>query len=238
MQNHGYFYPDKFVHPSAPEAVDPYSHDPLVSSLDAVLPSGARQITPFDRLELQPSEVCPKNFIIFDQTDNQSRIMFHPAMANKFSGPGLNVHATYNVDSGKNKANPVEAEISSSFEEDSKDIDALLSLDGDELEDHDEEEVSTARTSENFESFCDTCSSYGSKSKKRSSSSSVKKFPKTFGQCSNPEIKHWEMKRMIRVLRGIVPGGGDQMDSVTVLDEAVRYLKSLKLEAEKLGVAP
>ncbi|KAI9127155.1 hypothetical protein K1719_001714 [Acacia pycnantha] len=236
MQNHEYFYPEKFALPLAPEAVDTYLHAPLVSALDAVLPSGARPITPFERVELQPSAVCPKNFIIFDQTDNQSRIMFHPAMANKFSGPGLNVHATYNRDSEKNKANPVEGELSSSFEEDSKDIDALLSLEGEELEDHDEEELSTARTNENYESVCDTCSSYGSKSKKRSSSS-VRKSSKTHGHCSNPEIKQWEMKRMIRVLRGIVPGDGDQMDSVTVLDEAVRYLKSLKVEAEKLGVA-
>ncbi|XP_028754912.1 transcription factor bHLH144-like [Neltuma alba] len=235
MQNHKYFYPEKFVLPLAPEAVDTCLHAPLVSALDAVLPSGARQVTPFERVELQPSEVCPKNFIIFDQTDNQSRIMFHPAMANKFSGPAVNVHAPCNRDSDKNKANPVEGELSS-FEEDSKDIDALLSLEGEELEDHDEEEVSTARTNENYESICDTCSSYGSKSKKRSSSS-VRKSSTIHGHCSNPEIKHWEMKRMIRVLRGIVPGGGDQMDSVTVLDEAVRYLKSLKVESEKLGVA-
>ncbi|XP_054776697.1 transcription factor bHLH144-like [Prosopis cineraria] len=233
MQNHEYIYPEKFVLPLVHEAVDTYLHSPL----DAVLPSGARQITPFERVELQPSEVCPKNFIIFDQTDNRSRILFHPAMANKFSGPGLNVHATYNRDSEKNEVNPVEGELSSPFEEDSEDINALLSLDGEELDDRDEEEVSTARTNENYESICDTCSSYGSKSKKRSSSS-VQKSSRTHGHCSNPEIKHWEMKRMIRVLRGIVPGGGEQMDSVTVLDEAVRYLKSLKVEAEKLGVAP
>ncbi|XP_028760165.1 transcription factor bHLH144-like [Neltuma alba] len=150
-------------------------------------------------------------------------------MANKCTGPALNGHATYNRDSDKNKATPVEGELSS-FEEDSKDIDALLSLEGKELEDHDEEEVSTARANENYESVYDTCSSYGSKSKKRSSSS-VRKSSRIHGHCSNPEIKHWGMRRMIRVLGGIVPGGGDQMDSVTVLAEAVRYLKSLTVES-------
>lgn len=234
MQNHKYFYPKKVVLPLASEAIDTYMHAPLASAFDAVLPSGVRQITPFERVELQPSEVCPKNFIIFDQTDSQSKIMFHPAMANKFSGPGLNFHATYTSET--NKVNPVEGELSSPFEEDSDDINALLSLEGEELEDYDEEEVSTARTHENYESISDTCSSYGSKSN-NVSSSSVRKSSGTRGFCSNNEIKHQEMKRMVKVLRGIVPGGGDQMDSLSVLDEAVRYLKSLKVEVEKLGVA-
>ncbi|KAF7840452.1 Transcription factor bHLH144 [Senna tora] len=231
--NHEYFYPKKAVFPLMSEAVDTCMHAPLASAFDAVIPSGARQITPFERFELQPSEVCPKNFIIFDQTDNQSRIMFHPAMANKFSGPGLNVHATYTHDSETNKVNPEEGELSSPFEEDPDDINALLSLEGEELEEYDEEEVSTARTHENYESISDTCSSYGSKSRKNRSSSSVRKSSRT----GNSEIKHREIKRMVRVLRGIVPGGGDQMDSVSVLDEAVRYLKSLKVEVEKHGVS-
>lgn len=236
MQSHEYLYSKKVILPLANEAVDTYMQAPLASAFDAVLPSGARQ-TPFKRVELQPSEVCPKNFIIFDQTINQSRIMFHPAMANKINGPGLNVNAAYAQDYATNKVNPVEGELSSPFEEDSDDIDALLSMEGEELEDRDEEEVSTARTNENYESIDDTCSSYASKSKKNRSSSSVRKSSGTSGYCSNSEVKHQEMKRMVRVLRQIVPGGGDQMDSVTVLDDAVRYLKSLKVEVEKLGVA-
>uniref|UniRef100_A0A0A9FRA7 BHLH domain-containing protein n=2 Tax=Arundinoideae TaxID=156631 RepID=A0A0A9FRA7_ARUDO len=43
------------------------------------------------------------------------------------------------------------------------------------------------------------------------------------------------MKKMMRTLKGIIPGG-NQMDTPAVLDEAVRYLKSLKVEAKKLGV--
>lgn len=45
------------------------------------------------------------------------------------------------------------------------------------------------------------------------------------------------MKKMIKTLRGIIPGGGDQMDTPAVLDEAVKYLKSLNVEVKKkLGV--
>jgi hypothetical protein len=42
------------------------------------------------------------------------------------------------------------------------------------------------------------------------------------------------MKKMVRTLKGIIPGG-DRMDTPAVLDEAVRYLKSLKVEVKKLG---
>ncbi|KAI4295408.1 hypothetical protein L6164_035457 [Bauhinia variegata] len=195
---------------------------------------GVGQVTPFERVELQPSEVCPKNFIIFDQTDHQSRVMFHPAMAYKFSGSRLNVQTTSSQDFERNKVNQMERELSSPLEEDSDDIDALLSLEGEEPEDYDEEEVSTARSHECYESISDTCSSYCSKSR---FSSSVKKSSGTGGYCDS-ERKHREMKRMVKVLRGILPDASDQMDNVAVLDEAVRYLKSLKVEVEKLGVEP
>ncbi|KAM1094054.1 hypothetical protein ACFX2B_008981 [Malus domestica] len=52
---------------------------------------------------------------------------------------------------------------------------------------------------------------------------------------SNNERKRQKMKKMVRVLRGIVPGG-NEMNTVAVLDEAVQYLKSLKVELQKIGV--
>ncbi|KAK7359633.1 hypothetical protein VNO77_01595 [Canavalia gladiata] len=227
---------EKMVLPLADEAIGTHMHAPLASAFDAVLPPGVRQITSYERFKFQPSEACPKNFIIFDQTDQRSRIMFHPAMTYKFNSPGLNVHATCSQDFEKNKVNHVEREFSSPFEEDSNDIDALLSLGVDELDDFDEEEVSTARTHENYESVSDTCSSYYSKSrKKRLPSISVQKSSGTGGYCHSEE-KHREMKRMVTILRRIVPGGGNQMDAVAVIDEAVKYLKSLKVEVEQFGV--
>ena len=48
-------------------------------------------------------------------------------------------------------------------------------------------------------------------------------------------ITHKEIRKVVTVLRGIIPGG-DQLDAPDVLEEAVRYLKFLKVEAEKLGV--
>ncbi|TKY59655.1 dimerization protein [Spatholobus suberectus] len=238
MQTQEYFLPENMVLPLADEAIDAHMHAPLASAFDAFLPPGGRQITPFERFKLQPSEACPKNFIIFDQTDQRNRIMFHPAMTYNFNSPGLNVHATCSQEFEKNKVDQKERELSSAFEEDPNDIDALLSIGVDEMEDFDEEEVSTARTHENYESLSDTCSSYCSQSrKKRSASSSVQKSSGAGGSCHN-EGKRREMKRMVRILRRIVPGGGNQMDTVAVLDEAVEYLKSLKVEVEQFGVGP
>ncbi|XP_058731289.1 transcription factor bHLH144 [Vicia villosa] len=239
MQTHEYFHRGKVVLPMADEAIGTYMNAPHTSAFGAVLPPGARQITPFERFNLHPSEVCPENFIVFDQTDQQNRVLFNPATTYKFNSPGFNFNThAYTQDFEKDKINQMERELSSSFEEDSKDIDALMSLDSDELEDYDEEEVSTARTHEKDESTTDTCSSYYTKSrKKRLLSSSVQNSSRTKGYCSSSEKKqHQEMKRMVKILKNIVPGGGNQMDTVTVLDEAVKYLKSLKVEVEQFGV--
>ncbi|MED6175604.1 hypothetical protein PIB30_079990 [Stylosanthes scabra] len=239
MQTHEYFVPEKMALTLAGESVDNYMNAPLASTLDVALPPGVRQTMPFGRVKLQPSEVCPRNFIIFDQTNQQSRIMFHPAMTYRFNTPGFDTQATYPQDFEKSKVNQMERDLQSPFEEDSNDIAALLSLEmDDESEDNmDEEEVSTARTHDNYESTLDTCSSYCSKSSKRRLSSSLEKSAGATGDC-NTERKHQEMKRMVKMLRRIVPGGGNQMDAVTVLDEAVKYLKSLKVEVEQFGVGP
>ncbi|KAK6917223.1 hypothetical protein RJ641_017974 [Dillenia turbinata] len=207
------------------------------SNFDAILPPPARYSAPVPALEFQPSEVCPRNFIIFDQTENRSQIMFHPAIAHRFDSPGLNIVGNYVHDNfdGKDDKND-DREISSSAQEDLEDIDALLSLEEEDQEEYDEEEVSTARTHGNYlSSSPDSCCNYGSKPKKnRFSSSSVHKSSSSGTSC-NSEQKRQKMKKMLKALRGFVPGA-DQMNTVAVLDEAVRYLKSLKVEAQKLGV--
>ncbi|XP_074555975.1 transcription factor bHLH144-like [Curcuma longa] len=135
---------------------------------------------PLNDIEFEPSETCPKNYVIFDQTRHNSRVMFHPSLAHKLGSPGFD---------------PREAGKSSyrDSDEEADGIDALLSSE------EDDDDVSTGRTP---------------------SSSSGKKA---------------KVKMMVKTLKGIVPGG-DRMDTQAVLDEAVKYLKSLKVEAKKLGV--
>ncbi|CAN6546156.1 unnamed protein product [Malus baccata var. baccata] len=78
--------------------------------------------------------------------------------------------------------------------------------------------------------------SNGLKTKKEGLRSSLEKSSGIGSSSScNSERKRQKMKKMVRALRGIVPGG-NEMNTVAVLDEAVQYLKSLKVELQKIGV--
>lgn len=235
MQRDQHFYPKRIMHPLLSQVGGDYMHIPVASAFGADLPPAANPRTPFQSFEFHPSEVCPKNFIIFDQTDHRSQIMFHPAIAHKFNGPSLDFHATHVHDNfERHDATNVGSEMASSFEEDSDDIDALLSLEeGEEEEEYDEEEVSTARTRGIYGSDSpDSTSAYGLEpqhnkfSMLKSSGSSSKR---------NTGKKRQKMKKMVNALRGLVPGS-NELNTVAVLDEAVRYLKSLKVEVQNLGV--
>ncbi|URE12035.1 HLH [Musa troglodytarum] len=138
---------------------------------------------PLNNIEFQPSETCPRNFVIFDQTCHRSRVMFHPSLAHKLGSPGLDVHGSHAYEAGKS--------VSRDDDEDAEDIDALLSSE----EGEDDDVVSTGRTPGRRE----------------------------------------KMKKMVKTLKGIIPCG-DRMDTPAVLDEAVKYLKSLKVEVKKLGM--
>lgn len=216
------------------------------SSFDGLFPPCAK--LPFHGVELQPSAVCPKNFVIFDQTyDHRSQVMYHPELTHKLmNSPSLNGLATtfQNEYVGEGYGN-YEQGVSTSHQEDPNEIDALLSTDedyedGDEEDEEggDSEEASTARNAsrENGNTSAESCcSSYGynnnNNSKKQSKSLSGS------ASCNNNDVGKGrkKMKKMMGVLRRIVPGG-EEMNTACVLDEAVQYLKSLKLEAQKLGV--
>ncbi|KAK6932242.1 hypothetical protein RJ641_001866 [Dillenia turbinata] len=235
------------VLPIANHVANGYMHNAIAASnVDVILPPSVRYSAPVPPLEFQPLEVCPRNFIIFDQTENRSQIMFHPAIAHRFDSPGLNILGNYvhekfvgkdeNIDGKDEKDENInDRELSSSAQEDLEDIDALLSLEEEDQEEYDEEEMSTARTHGNYRSSSpDSCCNYGSKPKKnRFSSLSIHKSSSSGSSC-NIEWKRQKIKKMVKALRGIVPGA-DQMNSVAVLDEAIRYLKSLKVEVQKLG---
>ncbi|OVA17113.1 Myc-type [Macleaya cordata] len=233
MQSDQNFYNRNAVPPLSYQVGGGYINAPMAPTL----PPCAKQLRPFNGVELQPFEVCPRNFIIVDQTDNRSRIMFHPALAEKFNYPDFDVQDNGMMKDTAAGTGTENRESSYPMKEDTEDINVLLSLDGEEEEeeeDEDEEEVSTARTlGSSGSSSPDSCSTYGSRpSKVRLSSSTQKSF-----SCSSSksERKRQKMKEMMKALRGIVPGG-DQMNSAAVLDEAVKYLKSLKVEVKKLGI--
>lgn len=237
MQRGQPFYSQMGIPRFADQAGNNYMPNPVPSASGAVFPPCAKPLPPLHDVEFQPSEVCPTNYIILDQTNHGSQIMFNPAIAHNFSAHGLDFCANYaQYSQGMRAVYNGEKEMSSSLKEDSADIDALLNSeegDEDEEEEYDEEEVSTARTCGNYRHDSpDSCSMPGSKPRRNQSSSSLRSYGDD--NCHN-EKKRLKMKKMVKVLRGILPGG-EQMDTVSVLDEAVRYLKSLKVEAQKLGV--
>ncbi|XP_062206232.1 transcription factor bHLH144-like [Phragmites australis] len=185
--------------------------------------------SPLGVIEFQPSMVCPRNFIIFDHTDDKGRVMYHPALVDKLNPTNIDAfpyHGEVGCRSSVQDIGNLE-EHSSSFKEDSEEIDALLSSD----EESDEDDVvSTGRTPDPLESGPFDSSSLPMFKKMRyiSGKSSV-----CHGSMEN--FTHEKIKKMVTVLRGIIPGG-DQLDTPALLEEAVRYLKFLKMEAKKLSV--
>uniref|UniRef100_A0A0A9A2Y6 BHLH domain-containing protein n=1 Tax=Arundo donax TaxID=35708 RepID=A0A0A9A2Y6_ARUDO len=185
--------------------------------------------SPLGVYEFQPSKVCPRNFIIFDHTDDKGRIVYHPALVNKLNPTNIDALPYHNEvvcrSSGQDSGNL--EEMSSSFKEDTEEIDALLSSD----EESDEDDVvSSGRTPDPLES-----GPFDPSSPPRSKK--MRHFSEKGSVChgSMENITHEKIRKMVTVLRGIIPGG-DQLDTPAVLDEAVGYLKFLKMEAKKFGV--
>ncbi|KAJ1260267.1 hypothetical protein BS78_10G218900 [Paspalum vaginatum] len=176
---------------------------------------------PLNGLEFQPSETCPKNYVIFDQTCTKSRVVFHPSLASKLGPAGSSASSgcagkggAYNDADGscsvQQQHHHQEQQVQEEEEEDAEGIDALLSSE----DGGDDDVVSTGRCGSSPDSTCSSASA----------------------ACGRPRKKKERVKRMMRTLKGILPGGSQQMGAPAVLDEAVRYLKSLKVEAKKLGV--
>ncbi|OEL33073.1 hypothetical protein BAE44_0005910 [Dichanthelium oligosanthes] len=222
VAGYGSYYTGSY--PAAPAAYE----DPLGGRRQHDFPA------PLTGLEFQPTDTCPKNYVIFDQTYDRSRVMFHPSLANNNNlgspgGGGYGYdHRCYGYDQdyyagGKSAhydGGGAAAAASVRQKEDTEEIDALMSTEDGEDED---DVLSTGRTPgcRAGGSPDSTCSSgHGGSGRKQ--------------EGGGGEKKKERMKKMVRTLKGIIPGG-ERMDTPAVLDEAVRYLKSLKVEVKKLG---
>jgi hypothetical protein len=216
----GAYYTANDRYPVAPAA----NEDPVAGTRQLDFPA------PLTGLEFQPSDTCPKNYVIFDQTYDRSRMMFHPSLVPNNLGSSVGGydydydHRCYGYDqnyAGKSAYYGCgdDGGAASIRQEDTDEINALMSTEDGE----DEDDVrSTGRTPgcRAGGSPDSTCSSAGCSAGRKHEAGGEKKKER--------------MKKMVRTLKGIVPGG-DRMDTPAVLDEAVRYLKSLKVEVKKLG---
>ncbi|KAG6504743.1 transcription factor bHLH144-like [Zingiber officinale] len=182
---------------------------------------------PLNNVEFRPSETCPRNFVIFDQTYHRSQVMFHPSLAHKFGSPGFDA-----CGGGAPRADEAGKSAYRDNDEETEDIDALLSSEEEEEEEDEEDDdvVSTGRTLGRWAGVSSQDTACSSQSDSKSKNKQVSSI--TAGGGSG---KRQKMKKMVKTLKGIIPGG-DRMDTPAVLDEAVKYLKSLKVEAKKLGI--
>ncbi|XP_073303669.1 transcription factor bHLH144-like [Primulina huaijiensis] len=200
---------------------------PAFNSRIMPVPSGIEPLRPFHGVDIQPSEACPRNFVIFDKSNARSQIIFHPEIRSKFFDFGLADGASILKNEDNRKDANYEGKFFSLLKDDSDDIDALLNMEDVENEECDDDEVSTARTNAVYERDSpDSCSNYESPPRKRSvfRTSSLIRFN---------HKKRERMRTMVKVLRRMVPEA-KRMSTVTVLDEAVRYLKSLKAQVHNL----
>lgn len=126
---------------------------------------------------------------------------------------------------------------SSIMKEDSADIDLLMSFEEEEEEEEedeeDEEEVSTARTHGNDET--DTADSSSTRLPETGRGRGLGLSMASCKASGISDRKRREMKEMVDSLRGIVPGS-KRMNTVDVLDEAVKYLKLMKVELQKVDM--
>lgn len=204
---------------------------PMASLFEGLVAPSIKPFMPFGNVDIQPSDHCPRNFIIFDQTRNRSQIMLHPEVSSKILYPNFCTETSlFHENVNRKDAVDETDDATSTLKEDSDDIDALLGSEYEENEESDDE-VSTARTNAIYEcNSPDSCSNYESVPKK---SRSV--FKKSSLSNGNEKKKRDRVRKMVKALRAIVPGA-NRMSTVAVLDEAVRYLKSLRVEVKKLGV--
>lgn len=164
-------------------------------------------------LEFEPNAKCPHNFIIFDQTDVKHQVMYNPAFVKKFTLENLEFSLPNLEAEGVSRICN-----SPPFKEDTNEIDILLN--SDEGEESDDDTISTGRSPGNCNSTSCNFSSCDS----------------NYGVSDWNECKREKMQKMVKILQEIVPGG-EGLDTGTVLDEAVKYLKYLKKEVKRLGIS-
>ncbi|KAG6503052.1 transcription factor bHLH144-like [Zingiber officinale] len=165
---------------------------------------------PDDEYEYRDHYPAPLNNIEFESTDTcpKNYVIFDQTRHKS----RVMFHPSLAHKLGSPGFDPHEAGKSSyrDNDEEADGIDALLSSEEGDDDDDDDDVVSTGRTP----------SFRGDVGGSSSSNSSGRKA---------------KVKKMVKTLKGIIPGG-ERMDTPAMLDEAVKYLKSLKVEAKKLGV--
>ncbi|XP_020678952.2 transcription factor bHLH145 [Dendrobium catenatum] len=194
-----------------------------------------------------------KRFLIFDHSRDQTSLVFS-SVASPFEGFNLPLPASNTTYADASNCHAIEEE---EMQEDSEEIDALLYSDSECMED---EETSTGHSPFDIAEEDITSSHFPAKRRRVDSSELDASLIDTassaiaphshctleeddFGPSSAPKgtfrskrDKQERIQRTVSVLRRIIPGGKGK-NTAAVLDEAIQYLKSLKLRAKSFGTS-
>ncbi|KAF2298724.1 hypothetical protein GH714_026246 [Hevea brasiliensis] len=201
-----------------------------------------------------------KKFLVFDQSGDQTTLIFSSgtgAPVQCFTSWSPNPIAAYNLkreDHGTKENIHLEAisanqfggkndtELQSDMHEDTEELNALLYSDDDSDSTDDDEVTSTGGYSV-LPALMDTASSMkpirSCEFEDDAESRCEDGLDWTSGEMNSEPTKKRIRKERIRetvsILQNIIPGGKGK-DATVVLDEAINYLKSLKLKAKALGL--
>lgn len=195
---------------------------------------------------LQPSGFASgqSKFIVFDRTGDQTKVIYS-SFGSQFSYPcpttnDLPASNETNVSNGN-------VNVNEEMHEDTEEIDALLYSDSDNDFDEEEEastghyspvENTTRNDEEEVASSAVLQPPHPPPAKRRRVESDLDDTASSthcIGTNERKKAKSEKIQETVGILRRIVPGGKGK-DAASVLDEAIWYLKSLRLKAKGLGL--
>nr|QDH08904.1 transcription factor bHLH143-like isoform X1 [Cymbidium sinense] len=211
---------------------------------------------PNPTINSEPDATKTKRFLVFDHCGDQTSLLFS-SVANPFEEFNPTLLASNAIHSYASNSHMSEDEM----HEDTEEIDALLYSDSDYG--YDDEETSTGHSPLDMEEIA---SSYLPAKRRRvdsteidallmdTASSSVAPLPHYMQEDSSNDLsfvgkgedktgqggrsrcnKRESIQATVSMLKRIIPGGKGK-DTASVLDEAIQYLKLLKLQAMAAGV--
>lgn len=206
-------------------------------------------------VDKQPVGAPQRRFLIFDQSDNHTRLFLGPSFSPLDKMFASKTPAGANVLLGKAgahvdpriSANPaleekwdenhLSEEEGETYEEDSDDIDALLYSDTDSDDDgDDDDEVTSTEHSPplSLGELTDEITSPASKRRKLLDGKHEKSSLESHEDDDDDSGKKVKIREALKMLESMIPGL-EGRDPVSIIDGAVAYLKGMKSEAESLG---
>ncbi|XP_020257491.1 transcription factor SAC51-like [Asparagus officinalis] len=221
---------------------------------------------PYGFFHLNPALMPPSNptgfasgqkrFMVFDRSGDRTNLIY-TSFGSQFPYPYQTNAGVKQQLPASNETNVSNGDVKEEMHEDTDEIDALLYSDSDNEQEEEEESTGHSPFDATGINFDDREGEVASSAvlqpppppaKRRRASSELDSSLADTASSTNcfsndieciKKVKREKIHETIGVLRRILPEGkGKGKDAVSVLDEAIRYLKSLRLKAKGLGSSP